>query len=251
MPLYQVNLRNVNRQKYVCLHLSSSENKSDATTDQLRVSSLIPWGVQSLVTLEFGPDGRYGIRTCDDRYLSRDGTLVSTTGPNTSFAVELKAAGAGSAGLALRDSTGRYLTGVGRDAVVQARNSSAGKDELFAVEESHPQAFITAHNGKMVSIKQGTLYAKTSNGKWTRNMFRFWSNFDRHFRHNCFEVNFIQLWRVDSRLTERFSSILDLLANFLRNAARRKASCPSPIYSIEYLPGRGNFFPNKIQQCWS
>lgn len=160
----QVNLRNVNRQKYVCLNLAnaSAEAGSNAVSsvspspaDQLRVSSLIPWGVQSLVTLEFGADGRYAIRTCDDRYLHRDGSLVSAPGPDTSFAIELKSVGQGSAGLALRDRNGKYLAGVGRDAVVQARNAAAGKDELFAVEESHPQVFVTAHNGKMVSIKQG------------------------------------------------------------------------------------------------
>jgi len=111
------------------------------------------------VTLEFGADGRYSIRTCDDRYVHRDGTLVSTPGPETSFAVELKSVAPGTAGLALRDQNGRYLAGVGRDAVVQARNSAAGKDELFAVEESHPQVIITAHNGKMVSIKQGKQHA--------------------------------------------------------------------------------------------
>jgi fascin 1/2 len=38
---------------------------------------------------------------------------------------------------------------------MQARNATVGKDELFMVDESHPQVFITAHNGKMVSIKQG------------------------------------------------------------------------------------------------
>ena len=86
--------------------------------------------------------------------MRRDGALVAATRPppDATFAVELKAAGSG---LALRDRAGRYLTAVGRDAVVQGRNASAGKDELFAVEEGHPQVVILAHNGKMVSIKQG------------------------------------------------------------------------------------------------
>jgi hypothetical protein len=57
-----------------------------------------------------------------------------------------------------RDSTGKYLTAVGRDAVMQARNRTIGKDELFTVEDSQPQVFFTAHNGKMVSIKQGRNY---------------------------------------------------------------------------------------------
>lgn len=158
----QVNLRNVNRQKYACLHLADaggdtgSRQAASSGPDQLRISALIPWGEHSLVTLEF-VDGRYAVRTCDDRYLHRDGSLVAQPGPDTAFAVELKSGGAGSsaAGLALRDRTGKYLTAVGRDAVMQARNATAGKDELFVVEESHPQVVVTAHNGKMVSIKQG------------------------------------------------------------------------------------------------
>jgi len=58
--------------------------------------------------------------------------------------------------MALKDATGKYLTAVGRDAVVQARNRNIGKDELFVVEDSQPQVVFTAHNGKMASIKQGT-----------------------------------------------------------------------------------------------
>lgn len=155
----QVNLRNVNRQKYACLHVSGGpDNTSQDSTgpDQLRISSLIPWGEQSLVTLEF-IDSRYAVRTCDDRYLHRDGSLVARPGPDTSFSLELKSGGPGSsaAGLAFRDRQGKYLTAVGRDAVIQARNATVGKDELFMVEESHPQVFVTAHNSKMVSIKQG------------------------------------------------------------------------------------------------
>ena len=60
--------------------------------------------------------------------------------------------------MALKDATGKYLTAVGRDAVVQARNRNIGKDELFVVEDSQPQVVFTAHNGKMASIKQGTAF---------------------------------------------------------------------------------------------
>jgi len=168
----QVNLRSVHRQKYACLYLASSENdlafdqswasggssqQQHDDEDSVRISSLIPWGWRSLFALEF-LDGRYALRAADDRYLRRDGTLVAALGagapppPDATFAVELRGCGAG---LALRDGAGRYVTAVGRDAVVQGRNASAGKDELFAVEEGQPQVVIVAHNGKMVSIKQG------------------------------------------------------------------------------------------------
>lgn len=141
----QVNLRNVNRQRYA--HL-------DPIDDRLQVTALIPWGQEALVTLEFR-DGRYCVRSCDGRYLHRDGTLVDEPDPeDTLFSVEIRS-GQLLSGLALRDSTGKYLTAVGREAVMQARNSTVGKDELFTVEDSHPQVTFRAHNGKMVSIRQG------------------------------------------------------------------------------------------------
>jgi len=147
----KVNLRSVHRQKYACLYLAP-EDEEDRDVDSVRISTLIPWGWRALFSLEF-VDGRYAVRTNDDRYLHRDGSLVpGPPPPDATFAVELRAAGAG---LAFRDGAAKYLTGVGRDAVVQARNTSASKDELFMVEEGHPQVVIFAHNGKMVSIKQG------------------------------------------------------------------------------------------------
>jgi len=39
--------------------------------------------------------------------------------------------------------------------VIMGRNKTIGKDELFTLEDSQPQCFFTAHNGKMASIKQG------------------------------------------------------------------------------------------------
>jgi len=58
-------------------------------------------------------------------------------------------------GIALRDVTGRYLTAVGRDAVMQSRNRTASKDDIFVAEHSQPQVFFTAHNGRMISTRQG------------------------------------------------------------------------------------------------
>lgn len=139
----QVNLRNLNRQKYACL---------DPKDDRLQVTAVIPWGQESLITLEFR-DGRYCVRSFDGRYLHRDGTLVGDASPDTSFSLEIKSGQF--SGLALKDCTGKYLTAVGREAVMQARNKAIGKDELFTIEDSHPQVVFKAHNGKMVSIRQG------------------------------------------------------------------------------------------------
>jgi len=142
----KINLRNANRQKYV--HLAPDHSALHAT-------ELIPWGRDALLELEFR-DGRYQVRACDGRFLHRDGTLVDQPTGDTAFTVEMKSVGQ-LTGMALKDATGKYLTAVGRDAVVQARNRNIGKDELFVVEDSQPQVVFTAHNGKMASIKQGTV----------------------------------------------------------------------------------------------
>jgi len=93
----QVNLRNVSRQKYARL---------DPQFDQLQVTELIPWGRAAVIELEFR-DGRYCIRACDGRYLTRDGALVDAPDPDTMFTVEMRSAGGGQlTGMALRDSTG-------------------------------------------------------------------------------------------------------------------------------------------------
>ena len=142
----QVNLRNLNRQKFACLE-----------QENLQVGAVIPWGQNCLITLEFR-EGKYCVRASDDRYLHRDGTLVGGPSQDTAFTLEVKSGQF--SGLALKDCTGKYLTAVGREAVMQARNKSIGKDELFTIEDVHPQIFITAHNGKMVSIRQGQFMGK-------------------------------------------------------------------------------------------
>lgn len=121
----------------------------------MRVSAVVPWGHKSLVTLEFH-EGRYRVRSCDDRYLCKDGTLSDepdADGEMTSFGLEIRSGQF--SGLALRDKSGKCLTGVGREAIMQSKNKTVGKDELFTVEDVHPQVILNAHNGKMVSIRQG------------------------------------------------------------------------------------------------
>jgi len=128
------------------VHLASDGSSLHAT-------ELIPWGRDALLELEFR-EGRYCMRACDGRFLHRDGSLVDQPSGDAAFSVEMKSVGQ-LTGMALRDATGKYLTAVGRDGVVQGRNRNIGKDELFVVEDSQPQVVFTAHNGKMASIKQG------------------------------------------------------------------------------------------------
>ena len=50
---------------------------------------------------------------------------------------------------------GKYLTAVGPQGIVTARSKCVTKDELFMFDPNHAQVSLIAHNGKMVSVKQG------------------------------------------------------------------------------------------------
>ncbi|PSN44805.1 Protein singed [Blattella germanica] len=137
-------LRNVTRGYF----LGASEN-----LDEIHVDANIPWGEDTLFTLEFRVDesGKYALHTCNNKYLSREGKLVDTCNPNCLFSAEYH-----SGQLALRDRQGAYLSPIGSKAVLKSRSQSVTKDELFSLEDSLPQAsFVAALNGRYVSVKQG------------------------------------------------------------------------------------------------
>ncbi|XP_074647072.1 protein singed-like [Tubulanus polymorphus] len=141
----QVNLRNVNRKRYA--HFARD-------TDEIQCSRVIPWGDDSLITLEF-KDGGYALRACDDRYLHMSGKLVSVPSDDTYFTLELKPSAGVYGSFALKDRSGMYLSAASGMGGLKGRKKTITKDELFTIEDSHPQVTITAHNNKRVSIKQG------------------------------------------------------------------------------------------------
>lgn len=59
---FQVNLRSIGRKRFA--HLSDSQ-------DEIHVDANIPWGEDTLFTLEFRADegGRYALHTCNNRYV--------------------------------------------------------------------------------------------------------------------------------------------------------------------------------------
>lgn len=142
-----MNLRSVGRKRFA--HLSES-------LDEIHVDANVPWGEDTLFTLEFRPDegGRYALHTCTNRYLSREGKLVESLTPSCLFAAEYHAGQ-----LALRDHAGAYLAPIGSKAVLKSRSTSVTKDELFSLEDSLPQAsFVAGLNARYVSVKQGIHY---------------------------------------------------------------------------------------------
>ncbi|XP_046660991.1 protein singed isoform X5 [Homalodisca vitripennis] len=140
----QVNLRSVGRKRFA--HLSEN-------LDEIHVDANIPWGEDTLFTLEFRVDdgGKYALHTCNNKYLSREGKLVDECNPNCLYSAEYH-----SGQLALRDISGAYLSPIGSKAVLKSRSNSVTKDELFTLEDSLPQAsFVAALNSRYVSVKQG------------------------------------------------------------------------------------------------
>ncbi|XP_031454743.1 fascin-2 isoform X1 [Phasianus colchicus] len=137
----QANLLSVSRRRYA--HLSAHE-------DEIATDSNLPWGVDALITLCF-QDKKYSLRTADERYLRCDGILVPEPGARTGYTLEFKAGK-----LAFKDCDGKYLAPTGPTGTLKSgRSSKPGKDELFDLEESHPQVVFTAANGRFVSIRQG------------------------------------------------------------------------------------------------
>lgn len=134
----QVNLKSVLRKRYA--HL-------DESSQDIKVSEIIPWGADAMVTLEF-IDGKYAIVSSNNKYLSDCGDLKEELVDECKFSIEFH-----QANLAFRDHKGKYLTAVGTGRL-QTKKESVTKDELFVIEDSHPQCSFIGCNDRRISIKQ-------------------------------------------------------------------------------------------------
>lgn len=140
----QANLRNVNRKKYM---------RYSAESNRLQCDKITPWGPDCLITLDY-IEGKYAFKSCNGLILHCDGGLVEQPSQETLFSIELRSGQM--AGMAFRDTTGKYLTAIGVDGVLQSRSKTVNKDELFTIEDNHPQVeFTSLVNKKKASIKQG------------------------------------------------------------------------------------------------
>ena len=132
----QINLRNYNRKTYC--HLVDEE---------IRCDEAIPWGYDAMLILEFH-DGMYALRAANTKYLAHTGDLIEVLTKDALYTLVFR-----NAQVAFRDRHGRFLTAVGASATIMARKDTIGKDELFVLEDSHPQVRLVASNGKYVSIR--------------------------------------------------------------------------------------------------
>uniref|UniRef100_UPI00358FC22F fascin-like n=1 Tax=Myxine glutinosa TaxID=7769 RepID=UPI00358FC22F len=137
----QVNLFHVGRKRYAQL-----------LEDELAVNADVPWGVTSLVTLDFH-ERRYLLKTSDNRLLLGDGSLVREPSSEALFTLEFVGGK-----VAFRDCQGRFLSAVGPRGSVKSSKAvgKAGKNEVFELQESRPQVVLRASNGRNVSTKQST-----------------------------------------------------------------------------------------------
>lgn len=176
----QASLFSVARKRYA--HLSASDG-------EISVDSNIPWGVDSLVTLVY-LDGKYSLKTCDSRFLSNDGKLVKENTNTTSFTLELK-----SGKLAFKDCDGKYLTPVGPTGTLRSgRLQKPLKDEMFDLEESHPQVIFQAANKRFVSVKQGV--SISANQDVETDMETFQMEIDKNTKKAKFRTNGGSYWTL-------------------------------------------------------
>jgi len=135
----QVAIRNVNRKRYV--HLAG--NVLNAEED-------VPWGDDAMVTVRFFDEGKYALEASNGSFLSDNGELKSEATADCRYIIEFWGGQ-----IALKGSNGKYVTAVGAPGTLKAAKQSVGKDELFIMEDSHPQVKLTAFNGRRVSVKTG------------------------------------------------------------------------------------------------
>ncbi|KAM4623306.1 fascin-2b [Polymixia lowei] len=176
----QANLLSVARKRYAHLSLEDGE---------VAVDRNIPWGVAALLTLVY-QGGKYGLKTCNGCFLSNDGKLLAQSGKATAFTLELKCGK-----LAFKDCEGKYLSPMGPTGTLRSgRCSKPGKDELFDLEESHPQVVLMAVNGRYVSNRQGV--SLSANQEEETDMETFQMEIDRETKKCMFRTSEGNYWAL-------------------------------------------------------
>lgn len=221
----QVNLFSFGRKRYA--HLSEDQ-------DEIQVEENIPWGEDTLFTLEFREEAnKYAIHTCTNQYLQKDGKLTSSVNEDCYFSCEYHGGH-----IALRDLQGLYLAPIGSRAVLKSRSKTVTKDELFSLEDSLPQAsFVAASNTRYVSIKQGVDVT---------------ANQDEISDHETFQLEFdgeSKKWYIRT-MQDKYFSLQSGSSGIQASETKR---CPNALFellwhedgSISFLAQNGKFIGTK------
>ncbi|CAK9290704.1 unnamed protein product [Gordionus sp. m RMFG-2023] len=158
-----INLKHIHRQKYAKTFCPESVCLSD----------VIPWGLESLFTLErvsqdrcdsniingsdkvdniFNPT-MYTIKTFNGNYLTSNGKSIPADIKKIQsqalfFLIYVQGY------LAFRDKDGKYLTAIGNEGAIKCKKSILSKEELWTVTGSSPQINFKGSNDKFVSAQR-------------------------------------------------------------------------------------------------
>lgn len=140
----QIALGNKRRRRYFSL----DEN-------EIKCFNIIPWGPSSILTMEYY-FGKYLIKTPDNHYVLKNGTLTVSREKEAQYTLELRVNQQSQLeGIAFRDDEGKFLSGVGASGILKSRNKNISDDEIFSLEESPPQIVLETSNGANASIQSG------------------------------------------------------------------------------------------------
>ncbi|XP_045568442.1 fascin isoform X2 [Salmo salar] len=182
----QVNLFSLTRKRYA--HLTFNPDHSEVSIDRD-----VPWGVDSLITLVF-LDQRYHLQTSDNRFLKNDGSLEAAPDKTTGYTLEFR-----SGKVAFRDCSGRYLAPSGPSGTMKSgKNSRVGKDEMFSLEQSHPQVVLTAGNERNVSTRQGMDLSANQDEEGDQEVFQVEMSRDTGNRKCAFRTAAGKYWTLTS-----------------------------------------------------
>jgi len=133
----QVCIRNNNRSSY--MHLENGV---------LNVNEVIPWGNDALINIGYHK-GKYSLQASNGKYLKHTGDLVDAVSEDTVYVLVINGDN-----VAFKATNGKYLQSTGSAGKVFAKSSEITKNELFSLEDSHPQVTLV-NAGKLVTWKQG------------------------------------------------------------------------------------------------
>jgi fascin 1/2 len=123
----------------------------------LNTNEIVPWGDDAMLTLVFFPEGRYGIKASNGKFLSKSGALVQDADSNCKFVLEIRGSQ-----YAFKCETGEYLSSATGPMKATREAKAVTKDELYEFEDSHPQIKMTDYAARKVSVKHGVEF--TANG---------------------------------------------------------------------------------------
>lgn len=88
------------------------------------------------------------------------------------------------------------MTAVGPQGIVTARSKCVTKDELFTFDPNHAQVSLLAHNGKLVSVKQGL--DVSANQVEVGDSETFQLEEDNMHEKWCFRTNKNKYWKLEN-----------------------------------------------------